>query len=63
MKKLVMPKFATEREEADWWYANKGVVESNLLEAMQNGTIGRGIVQRVAREGKLSKSPKESSRA
>jgi hypothetical protein len=63
MKKLVVPKFATEREEADWWYANKDLVESNLLEAMRNGTIGRGIVERLAREGKLSKAPKKSSSA
>jgi hypothetical protein len=63
MKKLVVPKFATEREEADWWYANRRVLESNFLEAMRNGTVGRGIVERLAREGKLSKAPKKSSRA
>jgi len=63
MKKLVVPKFATEREEADWWYANKDVVESNLLESMRDGTIGHGVMERLAREGKLSKSPKKSSRA
>jgi hypothetical protein len=62
MKKLAVPKFATEREEADWWYAQKKVVEANLLEAMRNGTIGRGIVARLAREGKLSKPRKKSSR-
>jgi hypothetical protein len=63
MKRPVVPKFATEREEADWWYANRRVLESHLLEAMRNGTIGRGIVERLAREGKVSKSPKKSSRA
>jgi hypothetical protein len=63
MKKLVVPKFATESEEADWWYANKAVVEANLIEAMRNGTIGRGIMERLTREGKLSKAPKKSSSA
>ncbi len=63
MIKLVVPKFATEREEAEWWDARMDIVEANLLEAMKNGTIGRGIVERLRREGKLSKSPKKSSRA
>jgi hypothetical protein len=38
------------------------IVEANLLEAMRNGTIGRGIEDRLAREGQLSKAPKKSSR-
>jgi hypothetical protein len=62
MKKLVVPKFATEREEANWWDAQKPTVEANLLEAMRNGTIGRGIVKRLALESRESKSPKKSSR-
>jgi len=47
MIKLVVPKFATEREEAEWWDAHMDIVESNLLEAMKNGTAGRGIVRRL----------------
>ncbi len=50
MTKLVVPKFATEREEAEWWDTHKDVVEANLLEAMRNGTIGRDFVKRRAAE-------------
>jgi hypothetical protein len=47
MKKLLVPKCATEQEEAEWWDAHMDIVESNLFEAMKNGTAGRGIVQRL----------------
>ena len=47
MIKLVVPKFASEQEEAKWWDAHMDIVESNLSEAMKNGTAGRGIVQRL----------------
>jgi hypothetical protein len=47
MKKLVVPKCATEREEAEWWDTHMDIVETNLLEAMKNGTAGKGIVQRL----------------
>ena len=29
---LVIPKFATETEEAYWWYANRDLVEQEFLE-------------------------------
>jgi hypothetical protein len=35
MKDLNPPKFKTEAEEADWWYANRETVEANLLEAIE----------------------------
>ena len=38
MKKMVVPKFATEREEAEWWDAHMDVVEDNLFEAIGSGT-------------------------
>ena len=60
-KKLIVPKFATEAEEAQWWDDHMDIVEENLIEALENGTIGHGIVKRLADEGKLSKSPKKSS--
>ena len=55
MIKLVVPKFATEREEAEWWDAHMDIVESNLLEAMKNGTAGRGIVRRLLNPSKQPK--------
>jgi len=42
MKRLVVPKFETEAEEAQWWYDNRDVLEENFIEAIKNGTIHRG---------------------
>src|SRR6266851_9827737 len=56
MKKLVVPKFATEREEAIWWDDHMEIVEENLVEAMKNGTAGRGTLQRLAKEMRESKN-------
>jgi hypothetical protein len=38
MKKLIVPKFSTEAEEAVWWDSHMDVVEENLVEAIQGGT-------------------------
>jgi len=56
MKKPVPPKFATEREEADWWYANRAVIEQNFAEALEKGTFRRDIVKRIADE-RAAKKP------
>jgi predicted DNA binding CopG/RHH family protein len=47
MKKLTVPKFATEAEEAKWWDGHMEVVEENLVEAIQHGTARRGTAQRI----------------
>jgi hypothetical protein len=41
MKKLIVPKFPTEAEEAAWWDNHMDVVEENLVEAIQGGTANR----------------------
>jgi len=56
MKKLIVPKFPTEAEEAEWWDNHMDVVEENLLEAVQEGNAGRGTAQRVLREARELKS-------
>ena len=33
----IVPKFATEAEEADWWYRNSEVHGKELLEAVRSG--------------------------
>ena len=38
MKKLTIPKFATEKEEAEWWDAHRAEVGDTVIEAMKNGT-------------------------
>ncbi len=56
MKKLVVPKFATEKEEAKWWDARMVVVEKNLVEAMKTGAVKRGGPKRVIQERRKSKN-------
>ena len=50
MKKLVVPKFETEAEEADWWDQHMDIVGDNLIEAMENGTAHRGGPAALLRE-------------
>jgi hypothetical protein len=33
----VMPAFATEAEEAEWWYRNRNIHGKQLLAAVKNG--------------------------
>ena len=47
---LVIPKFATETEEADWWYANRDLVEQEFLDAAAEGRLGRGTLKKRAQE-------------
>jgi len=56
MKKLVMPKFKTEAEEAEWWDEHMDTVEENLIEAVENGTAGRATAERVLAEARGSKN-------
>jgi uncharacterized DUF497 family protein len=35
--KRIVPKFATEAEEADWWYQNRHVHDKELLAAVRSG--------------------------
>ena len=56
MKKLIIPKFATEAEEAKWWDDHMDIVEDNLFEAIRNGTAGTGMPQRLMREARESKN-------
>ncbi len=38
-KQLVVPKFRTEQEEADWWDANRDKVSEAFVEAGQRGEL------------------------
>src|ERR1700691_5054162 len=50
MKKLVIPKFESDDQEAIWWYDHRAIVEANLSEALRNGAAGRGTMARVIQE-------------
>jgi hypothetical protein len=56
MNKLIVPKFESDDEEAQWWYDHKDVVEHNLAEALRNGTGNRGTMQRVLRKARERKN-------
>ena len=56
MKKLVIPQFATEKEEADWWYAHKDIVEANISEALRTGKTRTGTAKKLAEEGRTAKN-------
>src|SRR5260370_10835538 len=55
-KRPLAPKFKTEAEEAQWWYKNRDMVEKEFMKAIRNGTVGRGIAQRLASVARESKN-------
>ena len=55
-ERMVVPKFQTEAEEAQWWYDNREKVENALIRAMDNGTIRRGTAQRLTSEARASRN-------
>jgi len=38
-KRIVVPKFATEAEEADWWYKNRKAHSEEFLAAARRGEV------------------------
>jgi hypothetical protein len=56
MKKLKIPTFRTEAEEAKWWDAHMASVAANLAEGMKAGTAHRGGPRRVIQERRESKN-------
>jgi predicted DNA binding CopG/RHH family protein len=41
-KKMKVPKFKTEEEEAKWWYENREAVGEDFAQAMREGKTSRG---------------------
>ncbi|WP_142988331.1 hypothetical protein [Granulicella rosea] len=48
MTELQMPKFQSEKEEAEWWDANPNFALQVLERAKGEGTLGHGTVSRRA---------------
>jgi hypothetical protein len=42
MKKPIVPKFATEAEEAEWWDRHSTAAGRSLVRAIRNGSAHRG---------------------
>ncbi len=49
MKLPPMPKFATEAEEAKWWYDNREALADDMVAAIREGRLGEGSKARWAR--------------
>lgn len=50
MTDLKIPKFATEAEEAKWWYDNRNLLSEEFEKAAKEGRLQRGGVQRLLAE-------------
>jgi hypothetical protein len=56
---LKIPKFATEAEEARWWFENDDLIFKEFEKAAKAGTLGRGGIRRLfAEKGIPFKEPK-----
>ncbi len=56
---LKIPKFATEAEEARWWFENDVLIFKEFEKAAKAGTLGRGGIRRLfAEKGIPFKEPK-----
>jgi hypothetical protein len=57
MTELKVPKFATEAEEAKWWFENREKVSAQFLKAAKEGRLGRGGVARLLEERGIKPAP------
>ena len=56
MKKIKVPQFRTEAEEAKWWDDHMGSVAANLVEGIKTGSARQGGPRRVMQERRESKN-------
>jgi hypothetical protein len=57
-----VPKFATEAEEAKWWFDNEEMIFKEFQKAAKAGTLGRGGARRLfAEKGIPFPEPKASA--
>lgn len=47
---LKIPKFATEAEEAKWWYENEELIAKEFEKAAKEGRLKRGGIRRLFAE-------------
>ncbi len=47
---LKVPKFATEAEEAKWWFENEDLIAAEFEKAAKEGRLGRGGIRRLFAE-------------
>jgi len=55
---LKIPKFATEAEEAKWWFENEDLIAAEFEKAAREGRLGRGGIRSLfAQKGIPFKEP------
>jgi hypothetical protein len=47
---LKIPAFATEAEEAKWWFENEDLIGAEFVKAAKEGRLGRGGIRRLFAE-------------
>jgi predicted metal-dependent hydrolase len=50
MSDLKIPKFATEAEEAKWWFDNEDLIAAEFEKAAKEGRLRRGGIRRLFAE-------------
>ncbi len=53
---LKMPKFTSEREEADWWFNNQDFALQVLQRAKAEGRLGNGTLSRKLAQPQTARS-------
>lgn len=46
-EKRILPKFASEAEEAKWWFDNRDELDKEFEKAAAEGRLGRGTAARL----------------
>ena len=49
-KKLALPKFSSEPEEAKWWDSHHELVEETILDAIKKGKTKQGMAVKLTHE-------------
>lgn len=69
MENRIIPKFASEAEEAEWWYDHREEIAADMLAAVREGrngigTLGRAKLRAEAEAAAQSQAkPSRTSRA
>jgi hypothetical protein len=67
MSERIIPRFASEKEEADWWYENREKHAEEFIQAAAEGRVQRGNLREhfaaLRRGSKISLDPETAKEA
>jgi hypothetical protein len=61
-RKIIVPKFATEEEEANWWYDNREEHSEIMAEAFKNGETTTLAKELERHRKRLAAEPKREEK-